>query len=933
MRSLLPRATAVALVLLVGLGGITIASASTTAPMAPALSDAPAEANVAAAAESGAIHSLVEGLGPTAGHALSCTSTGPSSDLCPRGGRPAGLSATWTNLTWQLGPFAGPGSDSMAYDSEAGFVLYNAPWGTWTYSQGNWTNLSLPVLPRVADAGMVDDPADGYVLLWGGEGSNLTWEFSHGAWNQLSPTCYYPGTGFGGCASLYGAANPRMTYDAATRTVLLLDGVTPGPGSPGFWTYSNGTWTDRNRNGVANPELGAIAYDTADGYVVGFGTSGQNAFDRGNGSGSDTWTWSNGTWTNISSSLGTPPPARYDEALAYDSEDGYLLMYGGWTMTCRVWAGTTPGSACTNATVSLSSDTWKFRQGVWTDLSSAGNAPPWAGPALVDDPAAHAVLLTLGQIFAGCGTYPCYADGPPYGPSFQVWTWGTTPPIAGLTVRVSPTEPVALGNVSFTSTFRGGTPLIAFTWQFGDGTSASTQNATHVYGAGGTYTVTLYVNDSGGHAVQDQFLLTVVGTLSFGISAYPNPTDQALPVNFASLLTGGTAPFSYSWVFGDGGRSTVPDPSHSYSLVGFYAARLWVNDSVGASQNASVTVRVDSSLSIVSVTAAPSPAALGTPVDFSASATGGSLPYTYSWAFGDGGIGGNLANITHIYTTNGPFVATFSATDAAGAVATSTIGVTIALNVSAASNTSLGAAPLPVGFASEVSGGTPSYSFLWQFGDGTTSAVPDPSHTYERPGSFEAVLEVTDARGRAVTTSTPVDVAVGGGTLTLVLSPSNGALALGATTVVTAQPSGGVGKYDLVWTQVPLGCSEATSTSLSCTPPSSGMYPITATLADAAGHSVSASAQLTVGVGPSTEVPHGLSPAGDLTPWVLVAVLGALAVGLAGFAVGRTGMTLPRGPPTASDRYAAYRRDATAVPAKVGGEPPAGPGADLDDLF
>ncbi len=57
-----------------------------------------------------------------------------------------------------------------------------------------------------------------------------------------------------------------------------------------------------------------------------------------------------------------------------------------------------------------------------------------------------------------------------------------------------------------------------------------------------------------------------------------------------------------------------------------------------------------------------------------------------------------------------------------------------------------GDAPLPVSFNASANGGTGSYEYLWAFGDGGESRNPSPGHTYESPGSYEAVLRVASGQ-------------------------------------------------------------------------------------------------------------------------------------------------------------------------------------------
>jgi hypothetical protein len=70
-----------------------------------------------------------------------------------------------------------------------------------------------------------------------------------------------------------------------------------------------------------------------------------------------------------------------------------------------------------------------------------------------------------------------------------------------------------------------------------------------------------------------------------------------------------------------------------------------------------------------------------------------------------------------------------------------------------------GQAPLAVAFQGSVEGGVPPYELLWEFGDGTASSEPGPSHLYALPGTYQAHLTATDAVGEAATAPPlPVEV-------------------------------------------------------------------------------------------------------------------------------------------------------------------------------
>lgn len=79
------------------------------------------------------------------------------------------------------------------------------------------------------------------------------------------------------------------------------------------------------------------------------------------------------------------------------------------------------------------------------------------------------------------------------------------------------------------------------------------------------------------------------------------------------------------------------------------------------------------------------------------------------------------------------------------------------LEVTAAPDT--GQPPLLVYFSAFASGGTPPYSFAWQFGDGNTSTQQNPVHVYPLAGTYDGACTLTDSLGHTTTVS-PITIIV-----------------------------------------------------------------------------------------------------------------------------------------------------------------------------
>ena len=208
---------------------------------------------------------------------------------------------------------------------------------------------------------------------------------------------------------------------------------------------------------------------------------------------------------------------------------------------------------------------------------------------------------------------------------------------------------------------------------------------------------------------------------------------------------------------------------------------------------------------IAGFTASPTSGVVPLAVSFTDTSTGG--PTSWSWDFGDG-TGSTLQHPTHTYSEAGTYVATLTAGNAFGSsTATQTISAAPASPPIAqftAAPTS-GQAPLAVRFT-DTSSGTPT-SWSWDFGDGTSSAVQNPTHTFSAPGEYSVILTATNAYGSSTASHTvtatppPPDFA-------LDASPSSRVVVRPGSTsyTVTASPSNAFsGNIDLSVSGLPSG--------------------------------------------------------------------------------------------------------------------------------
>ncbi len=220
--------------------------------------------------------------------------------------------------------------------------------------------------------------------------------------------------------------------------------------------------------------------------------------------------------------------------------------------------------------------------------------------------------------------------------------------------------------------------VASYSWDFGDGNSATGASANHTYTTPGTYSVTLTVTDDRG---AQTFVQQSVTTGTPNLPPVPSFTYSATNtvVNFDA--TGSTDPdgtiASYSWDFGDGNTATGATPQHDFVNTGSYLVTLTVTDNDGASSSTSQLVSVS--------TPNIPPVAMFTisqtgnfvSLDATASYDPDGTIVQYTWDFGDGtdpdsGDGGtNSGSVTsHTYVGTGTRTITLTVTDNRGGTAT-----------------------------------------------------------------------------------------------------------------------------------------------------------------------------------------------------------------------------------------------------------------------
>jgi PKD repeat protein len=754
------------------------------------------------------------GPGPSLSHGMDSPgnpgapgSTDLSQVMVPTGTRePAGTNAVLASTFGPAianTPLAHP--DRVSALSSAG---HEAPLASYA-----WSSISTTTAPSPrAGAAIAYDALDGYVVLFGGESTvgspgNMyylgdTWTYVAGVWTNITATA---GTA---PSPRYGAL---MTYDPVDSELVLLGGFTVSSG-PDFvndtWTFSHGVWAQSTTfPRQPFPIDDELTYDSVNSYVMFAGITESNPQNYG-----QVWSFLGGVWTLEANS---DPGLQWDP-LAFDSNAGYVLQLGGnGSLVTYEWNGSwynvnpsseppmngwqpiadDPAAAAViypeleNWRTGQSEDTWAFSNGAWTNLTPMLTLQPSMrlGPSITYDAADGYLLL-----FGGASSTTYFDDSWAFtAPSPSITTWDSATPNGG-------SSPLT---VQLNAWSTGGSGPITYAWHSSDGWEGTGPAPQHTFTSPGTYRVRVWANDTHGGWGTNATTVYVVAGLSVSISASPTSGTAPLTVDFTSTVTGGSAPYTYDWDFGTGSKTPNPNPVYTYSAAGTYGASVTVTDSQGhvASSNV-VTITVSPVAGALQVTAYDSASDGNAPLNesFTCTVTGGTPAYSYVWNFGDGGTS-ILEDPYHTYTSAGTYSATVTVTDAASNTATSnalTIVVSPApLSVSISASPSSGPPPLDVAFTSTVQGGTSPYTYAWTFGDGGTSTVADPSHTYGSAGNYQATLTVTDWLGHTAGMSLVVHVAFVNAQASA--TPTSGMVPLSVQFNGTA--TGGVAPYAWRW--------------------------------------------------------------------------------------------------------------------------------------
>jgi predicted lipoprotein with Yx(FWY)xxD motif len=465
----------------------------------------------------------------------------------------------------------------MAYDTQRGvtvmfggfdYVSSTTLGDTWEWNGSTWTRVATTGPPPRAWCRMAYDSRRGVMVLFGGRHpvGNVnygdTWEWDGSTWTQVfpatSPSCRY---------------YQEMAYDSR-RNVTVLFGGWNSESSNYFgdtWEWDGSAWTNVASSGP-NPRAAAcMAYDSKREVTVLFGGN-QSTLNNPMPHLGDTWEWNGSVWQKVAS---TGPSARCNSAMAFDSQRGVTVLFGGGFP-----------------------DTWEWNGSGWTQTASTG-PPPRSMAAM-----AYESLRGVSVLFGG---FSNFAD-----------TWEYTGPSVGNRSPVANAGPDQTVHVGRTATLNGSGSsdpdgdALRYAWSWVScpaGSNAALSdpaavNPSFTPDKEGAYTLQLVVTDTkGASSTPGQVVISTSNSPPVANAG----TDQVIQVIGSTVTLNGSKssdpdgdPLTFQWTLSkpSGSNASLKDastacPSFVADVHGTYLAQLVVKDPWSASAPATVQITFD----------------------------------------------------------------------------------------------------------------------------------------------------------------------------------------------------------------------------------------------------------------------------------------------------------------------------------------------------
>jgi len=686
-------------------------------------------------------------------------------------------SNTWTDMNPVVAP-SPRGSFSIAYDAQSDRVIifggrYSDPNNeTWAYdfNSNTWTNMSPPTSPPVSygHSMVYDSRADRMVVYI--PAAQLSWVFETWAYNYDTNTW----TNMTSASHPHFGANYGMAYDTQSDRVVVFGGNFV-PSNTYAYDYDNNTWTDLDPpTQPSSRQEFDMAYDLQSDRIVLFGGSGGGVVED------DTWAYDfdTNTWVNMSRPT---PSARQSHAMSYDSGLDRVVLFGGGVDTYvnspETWSYDVDGDKWTNMSPTsgpsarwsprmafdsqsgrtilfggndglLKDDTWAYDldANTWTNMNPSTKPSGRSKSALAYDSQSDRAILFGG--FDGA------KDDETWAYDFDSNTWTNMNPA---------TKPSARNGHAMAYDSQSDRVIL-----FGGSVAGSYSDETWAY----DFNSNAWTNMSPSTKPSARFDhamaydVQIDRMMLFGGYDASFEDDETWSYDFNSNTWSKLNPIAKPSP--RSGHAMAFDSQSSHMVLfggwdGAYDGGTWLYNSA-TEPSAPFALQATPHSGQVVLQWQPPSYDGGAPVfgyTIYRGTSSGNLPFLTSV--------GNVLTYTDTGLTNG--ITYYYAVTAVNSVneslrsneasATPVAPTIPPLNVLIDANQTSGSSPLVVSFTCSEQGGVGPYSYSWDFDDGNTSTTQNPIHTFDSAGDYEVTVTVTDSLGNS--TSESIEITVGGG--------------------------------------------------------------------------------------------------------------------------------------------------------------------------
>ena len=318
----------------------------------------------------------------------------------------------------------------------------------------------------------------------------------------------------------------------------------------------------------------------------------------------------------------------------------------------------------------------------------------------------------------------------------------------------------------------------SYSWDFGDGNTATGAAVSHSFIENGEYLVSLAITDNEGligGKVATQIVNNRPPVAAFVVSESIVKNEEVVFDATSSYDSDGTV-ISYTWSFGDGTVAVGVTATHSFVNTGLYSVTLAIDDNDGAIDQQKLTIFVTEPIidqtnkrPVASFTAIPKIVSIDEKVYFDASESvdsDGSIA-TYLWDFGDNNTATGVTT-EHAYSGKGTYIVILTVTDNNGVMDIDSHAVSVTIQATPNQNpvasfiksTQTTSRGETIQFDATESYDTDSIiaSYTWDFGDGNTATGTEVDHTYTNIGIYTITLTVTDSEGLTSQTTSAITI-------------------------------------------------------------------------------------------------------------------------------------------------------------------------------